>query len=320
MNGPAIAFLPDGRRLHMHHGPIDLIVQAFGPAEEVEAAYRQAGRRFRRVLEELVAELPALRRRQGEDAAGFAGPTAARMARAVAPFAERFVTPMAAVAGAVADEMLRALTCGRRLDRAYVNDGGDIAIHLTPGHEMSAAIAGTGHGFADRLVIDAGTTVRGIATSGWRGRSHSLGIADAVTVLAKDAATADAAATLIANAVDLPGHPAIERRPAVSLSPDSDLGGMPVTVAVGTLDAAEIGAALAGGLALAEHFRRRGLIEAAALFLGGEARQTGLAEMLPDAMPRLPRPRFATDRSPLPAPIRRQTRRTRPPTVRTIDG
>jgi ApbE superfamily uncharacterized protein (UPF0280 family) len=32
-----------------------------------------------------------------------------------------------------------------------------------------------------------------------------------VTVLARDAATADAAATLIANAVDLPGHPGVER-------------------------------------------------------------------------------------------------------------
>ena len=49
--------------------------------------------------------------------------------------------------------------------------------------------------------------MRGIATSGWRGRSFSLGIADAVTVLAATAAEADAAATMIANAVDLPGHP-----------------------------------------------------------------------------------------------------------------
>ena len=66
--------------------------------------------------------------------------------------------------------------------------------------------------------------MRGVATSGWRGRSFSLGIADAVTVLAATAAAADAAATIIANAVDLPGHPAIARRPASELEDDSDLG------------------------------------------------------------------------------------------------
>src|SRR5260370_29537491 len=86
--------------------------------------------------------------------------------------------------------------------------------------------------------------VRGIATSGWRGRSFSLGIADAVTVLAAQAAAADAAATIIANAVDLPGHPAIVRVPARELAPDSDLGDMPVTQGVGELAGEEVNQAL----------------------------------------------------------------------------
>ena len=75
--------------------------------------------------------------------------------------------------------------------------------------------------------------VRGIATSGWRGRSFSLGIADAVTVLAATAAKADAAATIIANAVDLPNHAAITRVPAREIAPDNDLGERLVTRAVG---------------------------------------------------------------------------------------
>ena len=62
------------------------------------------------------------------------------------------------------------------------------------------------------------------------GRSHSLGIADSVTVLAQSAAIADAAATLIANAVDIPGSPAVIRKPANELTPDSDLGDRLVTV------------------------------------------------------------------------------------------
>jgi ApbE superfamily uncharacterized protein (UPF0280 family) len=195
------------------------------------------------------------------------------MEAAVTPMAaDAFITPMAAVAGSVADEVLAAMLSGRRLERAYVNNGGDSALYLAPGQSMSIAIAGTGHGFADRIAINAEDPVRGVATSGWRGRSFSLGIADAVTVLARSGAEADAAATLIANAVDLPGHPGIERRPARELAPDSDLGDRLVTTGVGVLSSGEINEALARGLAVAENFRWRGLIDAAVLFLAGESR------------------------------------------------
>ena len=99
--------------------------------------------------------------------------------------------------------------------------------------------------------LTADMPVRGIATSGAAtkgagGRSFSLGIADAVTVLAAIAAAADAAATIIANAVDLPGHPAIRRVPASEIDPDSDLGDRLVTVTVGRLFESEIRAALHG--------------------------------------------------------------------------
>ena len=275
MNGPQIAWLPDGRRLHMNHGPIDLVVEAFGAPEEVEAAYHRAARRFETILEELVAELPGLRRPSKRKPRPFAGPTARRMEEAACRFSEMFVTPMAAVAGSVADEMLAAMTARRKLDRAYVNDGGDVAIYLAPGQSMKAAIAGTSNGFADRVEIGAEDPVRGIATSGWRGRSFSLGIADAVTVLGHDGATADVAATLIANAVDLPGHPSIRREPAHDLAPESDLGERLVTTDVGLLEEHEIAEALERGLAVAEAYRRRGLIEAAALFLNGEVRMSG---------------------------------------------
>jgi ApbE superfamily uncharacterized protein (UPF0280 family) len=197
------------------------------------------------------------------------------MEAAVVPLADRFITPMAAVAGSVADEMLAALLAGRELDRAYVNNGGDSAIHLGPGQSMTVAIAGTGHGLADRVTIRAGDEIRGVATSGWRGRSFSLGIADAVTVLACTGAEADAAATLIANAVDLPSHHAIGRVPARDLAPDSDLGERLVTQGVGALSVGEIAAALDNGLEVAEDFRRRGLIAASALFLAGHTRISG---------------------------------------------
>ena len=276
MNSPQAHWLADGRRLHLNHGPIDLIVETFGSEDERRAAYEQAVARFQTILIELVEELPELRLPAFFLAPrDFASQTARRMEAAVMPLAECFITPMAAVAGSVADEILAAMLSGRRLDRAYVNNGGDSALHLGRNQSMTVAIAGTGNGMADRVTIRAEDGVRGVATSGWRGRSFSLGIADAVTVLARTGAAADAAATLIANAVDLPGHPSITRVSARDLSPDSDLGEQLVTQNVGALSPIEVDRALDNGLVVAEDFRRRGLIAASALFLAGEARICG---------------------------------------------
>jgi uncharacterized protein len=263
----AVAALLPGTRLHLHHGPIDIVAAAFGPPVAVRAAHARAATRFATVLDELVAELPALR----SEGAPVAGVIARRMAAAVAPFRPAFVTPMAAVAGAVAEEVLAALV-GPGISRAYVNNGGDIALWLGPGESLTCALAATG--CLDRVTLHEGDPVLGIATSGWRGRSFSLGIADAVTVLAPTAAMADAAATMIANAVDL-DHPGVARRPAAAVQCDSDLGARLVTVAVPVLSPDDRARALDAGLRAAEAFRARGLIEAAALFLQGEMRATG---------------------------------------------
>jgi ApbE superfamily uncharacterized protein (UPF0280 family) len=255
----------DGR-LHLQHGPIDLIIEAFGAPGEVEAAYHQAFDRFGDILPALVRELAVLRRPVADAYPLLQGPVARRMAAAVWPHRAVYITPMAAVAGAVADEMLEALVKERDLDRAYVNDGGDIAIHLAPGQELRAGIFVAALDGMVQLSRD--QPARGIATSGWRGRSFSLGIADAVTVLAGSAAAADAAATVIANAVNV-DHPSIERRPARDLDPDSDLGELPVTVSVGALPAGAITRALDNGAAEARRLRLLGLIEGAALSLNG---------------------------------------------------
>src|SRR5882672_3218248 len=230
-----IRMLADGRRLHLHDGPIDLVVEAFGVAAEIEAAYRAAARRFVTVLDELCRELYFLRQPTRANGPQPQGTIARRMVAAVAPFAsETFITPMAAVAGAVAEEILQAMASSAVLSRAYVNNGGDIALHLSPGEKFAVGMVER----PDRpslfgtMTIHSHQPIRGIATSGWRGRSFSLGIADAATVLADTAAMADAAATIIANAVDLPGHPHIARVAACELAPDTDLGDRPVTQSV----------------------------------------------------------------------------------------
>ena len=262
------ARLPDGRP-HLQHGPIDLIIEAFGMRDEVEHAYQQAVDRFGDILPTLVRELPVLRRRVTDAFPLLQGPVARRMAEAVWPHRAVFITPMAAVAGAVADEMLQAMQAGRTLDKAYVNNGGDIAIHLAPGHSLRAGIFAQALDGAVTLTHD--RPVRGIATSGRGGRSFSLGIADCATVLAATAAAADAAATLIANAVNI-DHQSIERRPARDLDPDSDLLDLPVTVAVGILPQPLIEEALDRGLAEARRLRLCGLIDSAAISLLGRWR------------------------------------------------
>jgi uncharacterized protein len=276
MSGQAqVALLADGR-LHLHHGPIDIVAEASGAPGAVRRAYAQAASRFRTILGELVAELDLLRRPLGERAPRPEGAVARRMVAACWPCRVRWITPMAAVAGAVADEVMAAMTAGVVLERAYANNGGDIALHLAPGQSLRAAVvADPGAPAVDATVmIDHAMPVRGIATSGWRGRSFSLGIADAVTVLAVSAAGADAAATLVANAVSC-SHPAVRRQPARLLRDDSDLGDLAVTVAVGALPAATTEEALARGAWEAERLRAAGLIHAAGLLLQGRTRLVG---------------------------------------------
>jgi len=269
---PQIALLPDGKRLHLQDGPIDLVIEGKGGKGEIRAAYEAATERFTGLLDELCEELTELRKAADPARCSLRGAVARRMHAAVVPFAsEHFITPIAAVAGSVAEEILGAMLGVARLDRAYVNNGGDIALHLAGGEQFSVGLMDRPdrHGLMRTMVVEAVDPARGIATSGRHGRSFSLGIADAVTVLARTASQADAAATIIANAVDLPGHPAITRRPANELQPDSDLGARAVTRAVGELREEEIDYALRAGASRAQQLLVAGLIEGAALRLLG---------------------------------------------------
>jgi ApbE superfamily uncharacterized protein (UPF0280 family) len=341
------ALLPDGR-LHLQHGPIDCLCRAWGDAAEVRAAYGQAARFFDGVLDGLCAEFPLLR--SALPGLRPEGAIARAMHAACMPFACGFITPMAAVAGAVADAVLAAMARGRDVRRAFVNNGGDIAFHLAPGQALRCGLvtdlalgldiasgARVSGPVADArafvpvagarvpvpaavtagaaTVPDAGSAVtvagavtavespaamtvagspqtfgidgtvlltsdrpsRGLATSGRAckgrgGRSFSFGIADSVSILACTAAQADAAATIVGNAVDLPRHPAIDRRPASDIDPASDLGDRLVTFDVGPLSDADIDAALDAGGAMADRLIRDGLIDGAVLALRGRVR------------------------------------------------
>ena len=294
-----------GDRWHFAHGPIDLVIGAEGERPAVAAAHEAAWARFVTLLAELVGELNLLRApidsagrdvHRASPGAGLpsadcplAGPVARRMWQACVPFSAGFVTPMAAVAGAVADEIVAAY---RRpgIVRAWVNNGGDIALHLAQGASVRVGLfadlarfsplEGGIDGDCPGLVLDgrfevaSSMPVRGIATSGWRGRSFSLGIADSVTVLARTAAQADAAATIVANAVNV-DDPRIVRRRACDLRDDTDLGELPVVVEVPALAAASIDRALRNGAQRARKLHDRGLLAAAVLVCQGRAASVG---------------------------------------------
>lgn len=268
--GPNRTPLP-GQRWHFAHGPIELVIGAEGDAAAVRDAHDFAWQRFQTVLTELVAELPVLRQPVSPGPCPLQGVVARRMWQACAALPTDFITPMAAVAGAVAQEILQPYA-DAGLPRAYVNNGGDIALHLAPAESwrvgLVADIARRQPALDGHFTVQGTGPVRGIATSGWRGRSHSLGIADAVTVLATTAAQADAAATVVANAVNV-DDAAIGRAPACSLRDDSDLGERWVTVSVPPLAPQQVMAALQRGAQVARHLQAMGCLHAAALTCQG---------------------------------------------------
>lgn len=271
-SGAQYQWLEGGQRLHLQHGPIDLIISAYGEKRSVARAYQYAHEAFKTVLDDLVAELPFLKQALPLTSAEPVCSVARRMVSAARQCVGLdTVTPMIAVAGSVADHVLNAMLKAPALDRVYVNNGGDIGLWLAADQTFTIGICDnveTG-AIATNLTLEAKHLVHGIATSGWRGRSHSLGIADAVTVLAACAADADAAATVIANAVDIPGSCSVHRVPATELSPDSDLGSRLVTVTVDALTSAEIELALQRGRDRAQQLLARQVISAAYISLAG---------------------------------------------------
>jgi ApbE superfamily uncharacterized protein (UPF0280 family) len=279
-SGATRAALSNGR-WHFQHGPIDLIIGADGDADAIACSIERTWHRFETLLAELVSELSLLRL-PVQQAARVSGPIARRMVAACEPHGDEFITPMAAVAGAVADELIEIFRADARIERAYVNNGGDIALHLLPGQSFSVGLlADLGRiERRERLALDAqfridsALPVRGIAASGWRGRSFSLGIADSVTVLASCGAAADAAATMVANCVNV-DDPVILRRPACELKDDSDLGERLVTVGVDALPVEKVDVALERGARRAQDLIERGLIHCVGIWLQGRTRLVG---------------------------------------------
>jgi len=248
-------------RLFLNHGPIDIVLEAFG--KDKPLAYEKAKKYFSTLLNELVLDMDLLKK-EVVPHRNFNNKISQSMQNATEKFYPDFITPMAAVAGSVADNILNVLVKDTKLEKAYVNNGGDVSFYLTENQTVKSSLASIPNIIAE---IDYKDKSRGIATSGWRGRSFSLGIADSVTVLADNAAMADAAATMIANSVNIKNHPLIIKKPAEEIYEDSDLKNLMVTVEVGDLKQSEIEDALRNGNEVGKTYLKNGLINSALIEL-----------------------------------------------------
>lgn len=264
-------------------GPMTLTISAWRRGRPLPVAAAGAARRAVHCLAEL-ADFQHLLRRPAErlpfDRQSRSGrPTTQRLPRVVGRAVEAALalgeglSPLAAVAGAAADQALQA---ARELgaDRVIVNNGGDIALFIPDrarvGLRPPAAEGAPPAGLVAALNVLPGDGVGGVASSGWQGRSFSPGVADLVTCWAADAASADAAATLVAGRTTV-ASPARITVPARRLDPASDLGDLEITRRVGRLNRAERLAALAGGMTASRGLRERGLLLGCLILVQGES-------------------------------------------------
>ncbi len=195
------------------------------------------------------------------------------------------LTPMAAVAGTIADATADFLA-ESGLTRVIINNGGDLAVRLEEGEEIWVGIRPdvNKHRITHRLLINYKMGIGGICTSGLGGRSFTRGVASAVTILANRAAIADAAATAIANATYIQNSE-VHREIADKIDPDTDLKGLEVTTYVGKLSDNQIELAIEQGITRSEELIQRGIIKGACVAVKSKMKATAKIALLLESLP-----------------------------------
>ncbi len=270
MDDRRVVRLAGGRAVLVENGPMRLVIQAYsGNQARVELAEAVAGFAFT-CLARVAAAQPMLRRPHGEIATVLNDRLAAMMLASVRRVGAADLTPMAAVAGTIADFVADRLFLPG-VTRVIVDNGGDIAIRLREHEVVRVGIRPEvgSPGVSHTLRLDGRHSTWGVNTSGLGGRSLTRGIASAVTAVAANSSLADAAATALANACFAP-DPAICQVPAATIDPASDLGDLPVTIRAAGLLPATIDQALANGLQLAARLQEQGTIRGAVLAVAGK--------------------------------------------------
>jgi len=216
-------------------GPMRLVIAArIGQVAQPQQAMRAAEQAVR-FLEGVAQARPFLGRDYRGLISRVADPLALKMAASVQTVGDDDLTPMAAVAGTMADAVADFLF-ERGMTRVLVDNGGDAAIRSCDGEPVTVGIRPRVDRAAITNVVVLGPerTSWGVATSGLGGRSLTRGVLDAATIVAADASLADAAATAVANAGHIADR-AVVRGPAEEIDPHTDIAGLEVTLRVGQL-------------------------------------------------------------------------------------
>lgn len=256
-------------------GPMRLVISAFlGKLPQPDMAFRAAEESF--IFLEAVAR-SRLRPGRPEN------PLVARMIESVSAVGDEDLTPMAAVAGTIADAVADFLFA-RGMTKVVVENGGDLSVRLQGDASVTVGIRPNlnAQEISHVITLDPGRSAWGVATSGLGGRSLTRGVASAATVVAETASLADAAATAVANASFVEDHQVI-RRPAEKMDPYTDIPGLPVTVKAGPLSETKRSLALGQAIHRAEALISRNVILGAFVAVQGkEAMTDGMKRLMLD--------------------------------------
>jgi len=259
--------LKEGKVL-VEYGPVFMVIEAYSSGAPITKAALAGGKKAVQLLDELSGHLEVARKPAPLVEPNEAYPQVLNlMISKVKVLRDEEYTPMAAVAGAFSDLVKQEVTekGGRTV---IVNNGGDISLEIEEGRSIKAGIIrdlATGE-CSHTLEVTSFSGIKGIATSGFGGRSLTKGVASAVSTFSNSCALADVAATAIANATYV-DNSQVDRCKAEELDYHTDLTGQLVTNWVGELDEKAKEAALTRGFQRAQELYKESIINGVAIYV-----------------------------------------------------
>ncbi len=273
MQDRRVEILPGGKAVLVENGPLRLVIQAFsGLKPQAEMIVAEADFAFA-CLNRVAQSLPLLKQRHGLISSAPPDQIAKTMLESVRLTQESDLTPMAAVAGTIADFVADHLFT-EKVTKVIVDNGGDIAIRLNPGETARVGFRPDIESQQITHVIELVSeppdfSTWGVNTSGMGGRSLTRGIASAVTAFAGTSSVADAAATAIANNC-FAADDNIRQVPARLIDSNTDLGDMLITLDGSGLSEMTYEKALNSGLDKANLLVKKDILRGALLSVGGK--------------------------------------------------
>lgn len=255
-------------------GPMRLVISAFvGKVPQQQMSVRAAEESFT-YLERLARLKKFLGKRFPRMPADLKDPIAIKMIRSVQAVGNQNLTPMAAVAGTIADAVADFLY-NRGMTKVVVDNGGDVAVRLERKTSVTVGIRQEidKQEISNVLSLDSRSSSWGVTTSGLGGRSLTRGIASAATVIARNASLADAAATDVANASYIE-DPHVIQVPSEEIDPNTDIPGLNVTIKVGPLNEDKKSLSISRAIKRAEELTNKGIILGALVAVQGKVAMT----------------------------------------------